>query len=411
MDDQDEFPVQPQNPLPDYPSRPRAEIPVPPAEFEPATTGDQSPGSGLPAPVPPSTANPGGTAYQPHNAKRKKWPIFAASAAAVVLLGASSALAYTYYQNPDRVIMDGFSKALQAKSIAFTSIVNVTNLGEAASVKLDIKGATDGKKADLDVAALIKQDDQQYQLQGKGVFDENGILYIRLQDIGKTVNAFLGSNPGTALPEGMKPLIGKLAEKLNDRWIKIRPSDIKGYSSQGADTLTCLKEASAMLRNGQDARRELATLYLKNPFINVDEKLGTKNGSLGYVISPDETKQKAFWEGMKNTAVYKKFQACGGDADADQKDPGTDGVKNQHTEIWLSQWQHEITQVKVRTEGKDGAIADLSWLPTFNRPVTIDVPDDVTTLSELQADIQNAVFQYMTTQVGVMSQPGSGQKL
>lgn len=414
MDEQNQAPRLPQTQQTNDPPQQIEPAPMVPDELEPATTGTPPLASTAPYPVALGAFDQNQPQAQSAPAKRKKWPIVAAVAAAmVVLLGAGAALAYTFwYQNPQRVIMDGIANAIQAKTISYAGTMNLADLDDKkTSVKLDLKGAADGSNADLDVVATIIQDDRQYRLSGKGVFDAEGVLYVRFQDIGKMIDDVLKSNPEAGLPEGTAPLIDKLVAKLDNRWVKIRPSDLKELSGEGADALTCMKETSDMLRNDKNAKKELATLYQKNPFIRVDENLGTKNGSIGYVISPDEVKQKAFWTDMKNTALYKKLQSCGNDLEVDQEDLNSDEINSQRTEIWVSQWQHEITQLKVTAEDKDGANVELVWLPIFNKEVKIDVPGDAATLSELQADIQNIMMEYMMGQMSAESSLAPGLEL
>lgn len=420
MDEQNQTPVPPQNTQSDYYPQQSSELPAPtpvlPNEVEPETRQIPSVEGGAPASASADAASAGSAEQleQPLKPKRKKSLIIAAATAVlIVLLGAGAAFAYVFwYQNPQHVIMDGLGKALQAKTLTYTGSLNLSNPTDKLSVKLAIAGAAGGGNANLDVTATISQQDQQYPLHGNGVFDNKGNLYVRFQDVAKTIDSLIKNNPDIDLPKEAQPLVDKLVAKVDNRWIKISASDLKDYSSDGADTMTCINNARDALRSDQSVRRELTNLYQKNPFVHVDENLGIKDGSLGYVVSPDEAKLKTFVSGLKNTAIYKKIHDCDNNFEINQDDFTTDDIKNQRVEIWLSQWQHEITRASVNQEDKDGTKTELSWLPTFDKEVDIKIPNDTTTLSELQADIQDIFTQYMMSQMsGASSMTPAGQKL
>jgi hypothetical protein len=117
---------------------------------------------------------------------------------------------------------------------------------------------------------------------------------------------------------------------------------------------------------------------------------------------------------MKDTALYKELRDCDDSFEFDEKDLQTDDtVKSERTEIWLSQWQHEITSVNVRSEDREGAVTEVSWLPKFNGEVSVDIPKDARTLTELQSDIQAIFMEYMMSQLETEPQSPSkfGQSL
>jgi hypothetical protein len=384
---------------------PQANPTVPPIEVEPTTESSNSVVPVLPTPI---SAQSGelkdSQTLQPSLIRRRKVPVFAlGTALLIVMLAAVSALGYTWYQNPDRVIMDGLSKALQAKTMAYTGTVTLSGTGgdSKSSMKFDIKGATAGGNSDIEVKATIAHDSNKFELNGKGVFAKDGTIYVQFKDLKKNLDDFLKDNPETQLPEESRPLMDKLLAKVDGRWIKISPSDLDDYSPEVKKTMTCVQDATASFRNDEKVRNEFAAIYKSHPFIRMEDNLGTKNGSVGYAIDTDKDKEKAFWIETKKTSLYKQLVDC--DESFEIDDEGVepeDTTKSERTEIWLSQWQHEITKINLKTESTDGTVTTVSWLPTFNEDTSVDIPSDARTLTELQSDMEDIFEEYMMSQVG-----------
>jgi hypothetical protein len=387
------------------PELPQTNPSVPPIEVEPATQSSNPVVPVLPSPVSTHGEEPmDDQAMKSSLIRRRKVPVFALGAALlIVLFAAASALAYTWYQNPDRVIMDGFAKALQAKTVAYSGTITAKgpNDDSKSFMKLDIKGAAAGGNANVEVKATIEQDSQQFEISGKGVFAKDGTLYIQFKDLQKLLDGYLQDNPEMRLPEESKPLIDKLLAKVDGRWIKISPSDLEDYSSEVKNTMTCIQDATVSFRNDEQVRNEFMAIYQSHPFVRMEDSLGIKNGSYGYVIGTDKEKEKAFWIASKKTKFYKQLVECDDSFKIDEEDmEPEDTVKSERTEIWLSQWRHEITRVNVRSESNDGSITEMSWLPVFNEQISVDIPSDARTLTELQADMEAIFEEYMMSQIG-----------
>jgi hypothetical protein len=74
-------------------------------------------------------------------------------------------------------------------------------------------------------------------------------------------------------------------------------------------------------------------------------------------------------------------------SDEDIAKAGSDNSKNDtKIELWVNQWDHQITRLVAADESKDQPV-NISVAPRFNRPVTITTPKESTTIQQLQNDV------------------------
>ncbi len=322
-------------------------------------------------------------------------------AAALVLGGGGTALAYNlWYQNPNKVLGDALINAASAKSVIFTSTMNINlHTGSAAGMPSKLTLSMDGKGSyevggQLDIKLATQYNGKDVSFSGSGIVDKDQNIYIKVNDVRKIINDVAD---GEQLPSSYD----KLISDIDGKWIKISADDTKEYSEEWSKTQTCINGAVKKLQDNKSETKELLDLYKKNPFIIIKDKLGSKDGNLGYDVDVDKDVSKHFSDGLKNTQIYKDLDKC--DPSGTGSDDATSGIDSldsdntatteNHTELWVSRFGHKITQIKWTTKDSSSTStisdADFTFEPQFNKAVSIDVPKDFITLKQLQKDIES----------------------
>lgn len=342
----------------------------------------------------PSTNEPSGVAPLGQHGGKKKWMIGGIVAAAIVLLGGAGAAAYNlWYQNPDKVIGDAMVNVLHAKSFAYTGNMTVKDRG--GSLLGDMKMTVDGKNTrsdgEVNVKLTLAYGGKDYAITGSGATDKDGNLYVKVNDTKKLVDSF---TDGMVLPAS----IAGIVTKIDNKWIKVSAADMKDVSDSYSSTQKCTTDVIKKYENDATALNQLVDLYSKNRFIEVKEKLGSKNGSLGYVIDGNSDKARSFAKGLNDTTIMKAMVACDANLKIDSSDlmaeTKSDSKSTTRVEVWVDRWSHKLTKLSLSDVSED---TDMSAVlePTFDGDVTVTAPKNAISLSELQADIKKAQEEYI----------------
>ena len=324
----------------------------------------------------------------PSTSKKKKWMIPAIIAGVLIVLGGTSVAAYNlWYQNPDKVLGDAFVNAIRAKTVTYTGHMDVKGADSSSLEKMtltvDGKNSTGGSEVNVKLAMTMSGAD--YTVSGSGLYDKDANLYVKVNDVRKLINQL--NTSGVTMPTAFDDLINK----VDGAWIKISADDLKEFSEDTAKTQTCVNDVLKKYENDKTITTEFVELYKKNNFIVVKEKLGSKNGSLGYLIDGDKAKAKSFAESANTTTLVKELKKCDNNFTIDSEDlfEEDDDSSTSRVEVWVSRWGHELTKVYVSGSGDDSE-GTFTLEPHFNQPVSIVVPIDVITLCELKADFEKA---------------------
>lgn len=346
-------------------------------------------GNGQPALEAPNTpALPAST-----GGKKKGLIVGGIIALALGVLGGGGASAYfLWYQNPEKVVFDALISASKAESLDLASTLTLKDDDSEYDIKFNLKANRELEiEADLD--AGIKSADTDFNLKGGFVSDKDGNLYVKVNEVPSLLEQILGAQNA----EIYTVYFGTLIEKIDNQWIKISSDDLKDVSQEYGDQQKCLTDASKKLSADKSASDELVELFKKNKFIIVGEGLGTKdvNGvtSLGYVLDFDADKATSFVKGIADTKYGKALKECDDTIDFssfDGSDLSSDSTDKPQTQVWVSQFGHELTQINIegKNEAGDGKIV---LTPTFNSDVKVTVPTDVTTLKELTDEFESTL--------------------
>jgi len=367
---------------------PTSEAPfVSPVEEEPTTE--------------PPSASPQEVATLPENVpapkpKKKGLLVGLIVAAVLVVLGGGGALAYTFwYQNPEKVVTDSLVNAINAKTMKFKATIDTKS---DVTTTVTLTGGVNNGAANVDMELTSQSGGKDYTIQGSGVFDNKGDLYVKVKNADQLIDSIMGMDQTAPdMPAGAKKAISNFVTKINDQWIKVSSDDLKGFSEDAAKSQKCLQESFKKVQQDKAVSSELSNLYKKHQFIIVSKKLGSKDGNLGYELDNNKTEAKAFALGLKDTQLYKSLHDCDNSFTIDEKDLTMDSQDSSKSkvEIWVSRWTHQLTKLSSSTDDKNQPTT-VTFEPTFNQSVTINTPDKSKSLSDLTKDfedLQSALLQ------------------
>lgn len=349
----------------------------------------QEPSTSPTAPAPAYTA-PEQTPITPAP-KKKRLIVGLIVAAVLVVLGGGAVLAYNFwYQNPEKVVTDGIMNAMKAESVAYKGSIAVTGKQD---VSVEMTGRVNGKTGDLAAKLTVKQDGKNIVINGDGLLDAKGDLYMKVSNLDAVLKEYRNDDN----PE-LQALLDKLVAKVNNQWIKVSSDELKPFSQGVADSQKCLTEAIEKLKTDKTLSSEVGDVYKKNRFITVNKKLGSKDGSLGYEISSNDDTAKNFVKELKSTKLYKSVQDCDKSFKLDENEifKKSDNSSNERVELWVDRWSHQITKFNAETT-QDGNTTKMTVETKFNEKVEdAKTPEKSMTITQLKADIEALVQSAMT---------------
>lgn len=319
--------------------------------------------------------------------KKSKKPIIVGGIIALVLglLAGGGAFAYSVYQDPQKVITDAVLSAVVAKSATYTGTLSVDSSDIKATVKLSGKGNEKSETLNADITLTLGG--KELSLTGDGIISSTGDLYVKLSNLdslGDTLTTLVNAQTGGV---NSASLVDKLIKKVDGTWIKVASDDLKSFSDSLATTQSCFTKVSEKYKNDTSVFSEIGVLYQKNQFIVVQKELGVVNGSIGYELKADDAKTKAFAESLKTTKLYTALHDCDETFTIDPKALVDNGEVADTYQLWANQWTHQLTKFGVKSTS-GGATLDATISTDLGKAVTVDVPTETTTLSQLSDDLQ-----------------------
>lgn len=298
-----------------------------------------------------------------------------------VLLGVLALLYVYWFQNPNRVVAEGLSRAFNAESLTYTGVVTTAG---ATKMNAVLDGGASAQGGTMNAKFTFATRDKKYTFDANGLTDLGGKTYLKVRNIDGLV-----ANYRSAVPAESRPLFDQIIAKINDKWITVGVDDLNAYNPKFAATQKCVSAAYKKLQSNKAAKTAVTATYKKHPFIVVGQTLGAKDGSLGYTLVTDDAALKAFMKEMKSAPLATSLKECDDSFKVDDNAFSQKG-RTTKTEVWVSRWTHRITRVVIKDD-KNGNATNLSLKPTFNQPVSVSAPKDATTLKQLQKDITSLI--------------------
>ncbi len=348
---------------------------------------------------------------------KKKWIILASIIAVLVLLGAGAFATYAWYQNPNKVLSDAAVNVATAQAATVDGKLVYKNSGTTLTATLGTK--SDGTNSSTSADITIKSETTsgilaagEFHVTADAVVASKDAIYFKLGDLKKVtesiVNSYVDSYTRALAPYGepMSPAeISKIKKetletiaptiaKIDGQWIKVSYKDIDKQTTDENASTQCAVDGVDKLRTDDAMQTELKDVYAKNAFINIDEELGVQNGSLGYAISLDADKFNSFAKASNDTALGKELGKCAKDGklfdENDAVSANKDAINNTRIEMWVSQWTHQLTAMKIHDSAdkasSDGTLAmDLNF--DFTAKPTVEIPSSAKSFEDLQSDL------------------------
>ena len=348
---------------------------------EPATVSDAP----ITAPAPAEPVAAPAPAPVVVSSRRSKKPLIAAIAigAAVVLLGGTAAAYQLWYQNPDKVVTDSIVKALTAKTATYTGTFDTS--GET-NMKVTLNGSLTDTAFASAAKITLTNGATSVVVDGDVQAHSNGDFYVKIKNAKDLAKSFFQMSGLTS-----NEAIDAFVAKIDNKWLKLTAKDLDTQTDTTATS--CTSDTLAKLRTDTALQKEVTDAYNKQRFIVVKERLGEKDGSLGYKLDVDEAKSKAFAEELKKTKLYADLKKCDDKFTLDDTDTSADNSVTT-VELWANKWSHELTKLSVTSTEKKDKLA-MVLQPTFNKPVTISAPTDVMTFDQLKEEFNAMLMSLM----------------
>lgn len=274
------------------------------------------------------------------------------------------AFAYAEYQKPENVLLGAVSHAIEAKKAQSVTTVTSDFVYDAGGTKLSLDkltfraGFDRSPQYDTNAELALKYNDKQVTLKADVLTTSDQTIYFRVVNLKDTLEK--------VLPAEMK-ITAKANEylaKFDGKWAKYSLEDLKKDNPESEKIAQCTLDIYKKHKDNKKSTEEIVKLYKANPFVTVDGKQKSKDGNIGYDISIDKVKSKAFGKAMLETAIAKDFKACDKtaadatssvDSTIDSVDtPTSPDDPKTVTTVWISQWGHEFRAIDTVTSNLSG---------------------------------------------------------
>lgn len=337
--------------------------------------------------------------------KRKMWLIGGIVAAAVVVLSGSGALAYNlWYQNPDKVVGDAMLNALRARTYTGAGTMSYKADDYTMNLTVDTKAVSNAGSMNVkaDIEAGKGEDKVNFSVHGSALLKDK-TLYFKLDKVQETVNSLKKAYGEEGFPDYLNTII----KKIDGQWISAKASDYEELDKESAKQQECFYGVIDKIEADKEMGNEVAKLYSENKFVAIKDSLGSKSvdgvGSLGYTVTGDEAALEKFVRGLSDTKIGKAFQECDKEIDFNKAadsiaKESKDNKTEETTEIWVSRFGHELTQVKADFKDEE-ATGAIEFNTKFNTDVSVEAPEGAISMKDLMKDIEKAMEKYYEQQM------------
>lgn len=304
-----------------------------------------------------------------------------AAIVAVLFLGVAALGYFVWYQNPQKVLTDTFVGLSDLEEGVFTGQYAVQpkdTSSDVIAINATVEGEFNEGAAALRINGTITPEGSESSTVDGELRAVDNAYYGKVKNFSSLLAGMNDAESEDA--EASNQLLEVMFSSLDDQWIELSAENIGEATSD-----ECQVAVIDALRTEDNFRDEIADAYKTNMFIVVDDKLGSKNGNLGYEISIDTDTARQFAEAVNDTGVATKYEECAdtpllelSDDTAKQAEEGETTV-----EVWVSRWTHQLRSVSV--QGEDDDVSGTMTLDIEPKDdVTVDAPEDAQTFEEVQ---------------------------
>lgn len=346
---------------------------------------------------------------------KRKWLLLIAIIVAILLvLGGGAIAAYSWYQNPQKVVNDALvSSVIRAKTVINDGSLKITS--DEADVELTFKGQLDDSSMNQTIGMAITPRDDTYakigviNVAGDMVYSNDKTLYFKLNDVLPTYQKLRDalidvqvesyrqwgysstSDEIASIRKTMDDMYLPIVREFDGRWVKVTAEEIGGATDSFGAT-DCVTEALMKVNDDDAKMKEIIDVYQNHAFINVKETLGTRDGQMGYLLDLDEAKAKDFGKAFEETSIGQDVKAC--DLPADEDTDGSEIMpSNTRVEIWVGQWSHDVRRIVAEGRDDDSSTdIKLDITTDFKSDVSVEIPSDAIPFKDIQAKFESAIL-------------------
>lgn len=341
----------------------------------------------------------GGSGAKPRNRKKA---LIVAAAVIVAGLGGSVAAYNLWYQNPDKVLVDSVINMAKADTVKMGGSFKWQNDDIAVNMTPDFV-AQDANGIFKAKVAIESKSENTKVLDGATVdaniaYEKDGTFYFKLDGLKGIYDSAIDtlidqqaasyrSMAGRAMTDAEKErarttidsMYGTIVDKLDGQWIK---ADTES-NSENAKRQKCLATAYKKFED-RAVVNEVSDAFKEHRFITVKERLGSKDGNLGYKLDLNQDTARDFLKSFRETSIGKELLKCDEDS-LKLDDSSNDDLKDASLEVWVSRWSHELARVKFSGQNEKAESGSFNGdiTTSFNEPVEVSLPKDAKTLEEV----------------------------
>lgn len=347
-----------------------------PAEVNEATTPSNEPTPNQPESV---TAAPV-TPSQPKS-KRKKLTLAAIIAGAVLLLGAGSAAAYyglILPNRPERIVQQGIANTInqeKVQSAAFEGEVTLEG-GEASKAISGLTFNGSSSKAGA-MQATISLNTLVTKINLDAKSEDGKTIYLKLSGL-TGLDQLLGAFAGSSESPEQTAAVASLISNVNDQWFMIDQSFLSQLGGEAANVTS--SELTA------EDTKKVGDIYKKHQFLTIDKKLddqdihGVKSYHMQASINRDQL------VGFLNELKAANIQSLPVEQSLIDEVAKVDFTKYP-LELWIGKKDRYLTQLATTFENEGTKYKVRIALFDFNKPVTVEKPNDAKSILELLGGI------------------------
>lgn len=233
---------------------------------------------------------------------------------------------------------------------------------------------------------------------------ENSLLFVHLSNASQVVD-MVGVQAGE-----MKPMLDSIAEKINDKWLRI--------PQQTSEVTDCTGQLMSVLAADKDAQKQATDAYIANRFVVVRE-VQEKGENTVYTVTTDKGAMRGFFSSLKSKEFFKKQDACNASYDPlgldAPKQPAQQGATQQpntqqaapatlHISVNKKGLISKIASVQRASDGVLSASVDLG----YRKEEKIELPsENIVEFASISGEVQQVVGAMSQQQQMLNQQQGS----
>ena len=318
------------------------------------------------------------------------------SFAVIVLVGG---FLYTkvLVDRPEKVIADALASGLEDgfsdSPIEFTGEITAGDKTEQAQTTfsgITEKGLLSGRGNQHYFATInYKKADKTTVIEAEFFTTQEGTVFVKLKNLQEVVNKIAGDAELAYGKEG-EAILQNVIAKYHKKWIKLSAIEAKSFNLTFLSRTNECEVARQGVRFDQEDIETLKNAYAKNPFVVLEEDLGSEkiNGrrSHHYKLSLNEAQMNTFIEGSSQLPLMQALRLCQQTIMFGLSDTE---LKSSAVELWVDLANHKITQLRVQNT-KNEITTTYQLGPSQKTPQeNIARPNDVLLYADFQKEIES----------------------